>query len=998
MINAYYYDIESLDNVFTNALFWGMNGEVYVFFLVDMGGEASLFGMDAPPVVRVPYGQKTGHTTFDECAARVWSKNRNFNGAVTFLNLSAPGCALVMAGLFGGLDPMIDKSLLYEVCTPGYTYKEFISDTMPGYDAEHHPYFCGYNSYNYDTTMLARFMDLFFRIDYGDPSNTAGRYVFQGANVTAKLLRDFSDLLFSAEFRDKMPSALCSYYDASAGKYVRDYSMSGKAIRDRMICSGRHLDVSRLNEKQGRVALKRLLGLTGRQILESDKLKATTNHIQTLDELNDLIAYNVSDVVNLRELMHHPLYISTFELKKSLLQEYPDLVYEKKETSYSPDIRPEAVATNRQRIDSSSSQLSSHILCPYGRLEDIRHVSFMYPSSETAVKYGIKPSNVLDDAVGFFRSMFPADNPKYSGANAMFDRVVSFYRMIEGKNYNESTEYRLRHPTEPIWSLPGKKNYYESATGDRKAVFMPYFYADGKPTSCYVVFSTGGIHGAEYNKKLYEEDFAKYKEELEIRENVKEKVRKLIIKDNPDKSPDEVSDDMIALRLRLEKSVVLDGGKTARWGDHIRKVRNEERFEWEKIKKPILINETEQSIKKEYTYTSACVAEHEDFTSYYPILLTRMGAFSNAGLGQDRYAEIFRKKEEYGRLMRDAELTKEEQNRYKVLREGTKLVLNSASGAGDAPFDNPIRMNNRIISMRIIGQLFTWMIGQAQAYEGARIVSTNTDGLYSAGLAVDKNNAILAREAEKIHVDIKPDTCYIISKDSNNRLELHPKTGEIIAASGGKLACWQGPTPAKSLSHPAILHRVLAEYLVWASKAEKLYDDYDLEKGLEILRKVRREESRLNQLLLFQNVLASSPGSHTYIYGISQSGCVRILQKFNRVFLVLDEGKDTLQIKAATAKDITDAMRRKRAPGQVVREEIALYVLKENGEDENAFYDRDIVTKKVPLVGENDRYVIDNGAIYLYTDEEADRILERLDLEGYNRKVADVFNKNWKNT
>ena len=73
----------------------------------------------------------------------------------------------------------------------------------------------------------------------------------------------------------------------------------------------------------------------------------------------------------------------------------------------------------------------------------------------------------------------------------------------------------------------------------------------------------------------------------------------------------------------------------------------------------------------------------------------------------------------YGILQDDESLPKEERALYAVMRNGTKLILNSASGAADANFESNIRMNNKIISMRIIGQLFTWRIGQAQTLEGA---------------------------------------------------------------------------------------------------------------------------------------------------------------------------------------------------------------------------------------------------------------------------------------
>ena len=81
-----------------------------------------------------------------------------------------------------------------------------------------------------------------------------------------------------------------------------------------------------------------------------------------------------------------------------------------------------------------------------------------------------------------------------------------------------------------------------------------------------------------------------------------------------------------------------------------------------------------------------------------------MMAFWNKGLGYDRYAEVFDQKETLGKKMKDPNATELERQRYAVQREGTKLLLNSASGAANATFESPIRLDNQIIKMRVLGQ------------------------------------------------------------------------------------------------------------------------------------------------------------------------------------------------------------------------------------------------------------------------------------------------------
>ena len=92
-----------------------------------------------------------------------------------------------------------------------------------------------------------------------------------------------------------------------------------------MLHSGRHLDIARFNEKQQRVGLKRLLGMLGYQILESDRL-GHDSIIESMDDLVELIAYNVSDVVNLSYLADHPTYSGGFDLKHAMMVDYPETV------------------------------------------------------------------------------------------------------------------------------------------------------------------------------------------------------------------------------------------------------------------------------------------------------------------------------------------------------------------------------------------------------------------------------------------------------------------------------------------------------------------------------------------------------------------------------------------------------------------------------------------------------------------------------------------------
>ena len=79
----------------------------------------------------------------------------------------------------------------------------------------------------------------------------------------ASNLRTHNDMLFAEENRGYMPRYLTNAAVADGQGYKSQVSR----IRRAMLQSGRHIDAALFNEGQKRVALKRLLGMLGRQIL-----------------------------------------------------------------------------------------------------------------------------------------------------------------------------------------------------------------------------------------------------------------------------------------------------------------------------------------------------------------------------------------------------------------------------------------------------------------------------------------------------------------------------------------------------------------------------------------------------------------------------------------------------------------------------------------------------------------------------------------------------------
>ncbi|MET3172919.1 UNVERIFIED_ORG: hypothetical protein ABIB52_000747 [Arthrobacter sp. UYCu721] len=1055
-----FYDIESLNNVFTLCTFTPHTNQVEVFYLVDPANTELATELGGS-LIDVP---RTWQTIVEKNPAYAGGPGQR---PIAFWDLGTLEANERLASIFCLSDAEHVNNPKSESTYPSQF--RIVCDTDPDYDPlTKHPFLAGYNSFAYDTVMLAVYlMEAFGHVGPGT----------EFVPVKASAMRAHNNNLFSDEFRSYMPGYLTKGPVADGA----GWNSIVHKIRQSMINTGRHIDVARLNEAQQFVGLKRLLGMLGRQILESDKLGSHNANINTMEELMDLLAYNVSDVVGLDKLFEHSTYASAFDLKKALLDEYPETIYEKKYDSYAPDIRPHKVRRGRLTPDASSAKFVGLILSPYGNLNDIETVSFMYPSESVAKEQNIPRVNVLESSREFFFESI--EDP---GARAEFMKVYGYYKSIEGKNFNDSEEYRQSFPLSRLGvsylaNIPKAPNN------------LPYFAADGTASTCFATFSTGGIHGAEANIAAYRTDIiehqeaqlaldeakASYPDAGELLAEAKRQAALVVLPDGTEISykavllgsnPERVHYRKSAPKAEIEAGTDWDGMiakaqefypnpadllALAKAEPHNLTLPNGRVVDYRKVlsnstqkdaayrdtpqkKSPeLFVAKTDGSNKlnPKYTFTSAAAATHEDFTSYYPNMLRNMSAFYNEPLGADRYAKIFFDKERYGREMKAPGISAAEKTHLAALRNGTKLILNTASGAGDTTHKTPIRMNNQIISMRIIGQLFSWRIGQAQTLAGARIISTNTDGLYSV-LDEETNNRVLAEQAALIHVDIEPEPLLLVSKDSNNRMELEvPKDPsrkwetKIISASGASLSCHAGPHPTKSLAHPAVLDHGLAQYLrliigeyqpPWRNKPLSLEEPLDREIGKNLLADVISHDDPVHAAQLFQNVIAASFGSITYPFASDawvegedpeEIRNPRALQHFNRMFIVKPGTPGAVNLRAAGAWAVTAvsvAKRQRDGANPVATDPIARSILRQQGLARDHMdamknnltllpANQDVAVRKISGIDPKWSVLIINDDLHCLPKNELRELLDCLDLDIYNQMLAESFEGNWMN-
>jgi len=1099
-LHAHFYDIESLSNIFTLSNY-KEDDDACDIYILDDSGFINLNDME--------------HCKYILKIIR--KRNKKFKGKITLYDLHNVNANTHMFNAFGVNDSQPNSN--YDTFNsyasmPGYKY--YTRDTDTDYNIAEHPYVISYNGFAYDDTMFSIYASEVWQCcDMYD-----NKFEFQ--STTAACMRQYSNILFSAKYKNCMAS------------YLREEEMLRAGnIKRNMQLSGRHIDAMKLNDKAGHMALKRISGMLGFQILESDRLSGNNPSVRSLEDIAELIAYNISDCIQLRNISYHKNFYNSFDLKRGLLKDYPELIYKQApmrnadgsviyengqmKYSYKPDISPETVANNRLYIDSTSAQLAARALCPYGHLDDIPAVSFLYPAGKKCIENDIPRVNVLEECRMFFYRLYPQPEIR-----AKFDAIYEYYKYIENRNFNDSDEYNDLYRNINVWANPEKTRvtreyveylkdydlcskhfnhnmqlflksqpwtspvsgikYNASAFMDKNGwkfdiIFTDYklarqtfktpseFYAhgnwtspasgrtyqaidfinnmdwkpevqmfyplptlykisdlpdvntnmvyynkDGSASSGYVTFSLGGIHGGEYNKKLYDYDMDEY--------SLFKSDMKLCQKEFPNPCDLHKAKTWTSSvsHITYKASRFLKSGATGK------------RAEWRSadIAEPILWKKRTSKdatkkgyeLNKKYTFTSSALCSHEDFCSYYPNLLMQLLAFWNEGLGYDRYEEIFGNKERYGKFMKDKEHYNEsERADFSTKREGTKLVLNSASGAADTNRFTVIRMNNMIISMRLIGQLFTWRIGQAQTYEGAVIISTNTDGLYSV-MEFEKNKEILERESASINVKIEPEICYLISKDTNNRME-ETENYDIISASGGNLACRTGPNPSKALAHPAIIDWALCEYIRNShnihnipectdnhhANIDFLSQPFNDDVGMQILTNASSEfTDKAKYLQMFQNVIASSPGKQTFNFGINtKTNTTKIMQHYNRIFAVKSDIKyfDCYHLAAVWTKVVTPATKKKREKNNerpIQHNADALTLLRAYDVTESQIpTGKEAVIKKITGINLTDTNIIENRALDDLSEAEQDTIITMLDMHVYLGLLRNAFD-NWRNT
>lgn len=269
----------------------------------------------------------------------------------------------------------------------------------------------GFNSTFYDNTLLVYFESCFNRKE-------------QPNTYTARLLSN------SLIEDGKKPAQVLYGVDGGVSRY---YQLKNDP---------QHLDIQNLNEKMSRVSLKRLIAQLGGRIQTSQKLKGDAAVLETVEDVIELLTYNVSDVLGSYQVLMDTTYQDPLATGTRMIEKYGDNRFEKFKQ-----------ATNRTlKRDTTSANFIEAVISPTIPLEDDLEVSLAYP-----IKHGYIPPLILKEG--------------------------KITRLPDWEAFNKAWLPQFNHQSDQV------VNDYLASQKEVPFVKVAFFYNDGSPK----VQQEGGI-------------------------------------------------------------------------------------------------------------------------------------------------------------------------------------------------------------------------------------------------------------------------------------------------------------------------------------------------------------------------------------------------------------------------------------------------------------------------------------------------------------------------
>lgn len=427
----------------------------------------------------------------------------------------------------------------------------------------------------------------------------------------------------------------------------------------------------------------------------------------------------------------------------------------------------------------------------------------------------------------------------------------------------------------------------------------------------YVTMSIGGVHGNLIDLYSYESDLIEAKTYNRQRDAVMEFYEEKATQFNPDKyielteeSTDaEIEKIHAIVGYESEAIAPVLARRTKRNGfvlgepDYLQDMEPYSFTTGSYTKAKFRTPKKTKKMKKYTTTLYDTDVVHMDISSYYPTLISILGTLKTND-GTDLYNDLREERIELKYKIPDDPATwDEEDEQDDRTQNANKLLLNAASGAADAGYDNNIRVNNKAYRMRIAGQLILFALALDIIPEGGVPNSINTDGIYVHNIDVPTADGVIQEWASLYALEADTETVDLfISKDSNNRIEYYKsERGETILASGGTVGNWEGTSLTGNLNKPPIVDRALTEYLIRYDEPLLGFDREYITNYIESFIQERIEQGQTDPAAheelfnFFMLPIVSNASKNRYAVYQDSEGVWHYPSPINRAFLTVDD-------------------------------------------------------------------------------------------------------------
>lgn len=269
---------------------------------------------------------------------------------------------------------------------------------------------------------------------------------------------------------------------------------------------------------------------------------------------------------------------------------------------------------------------------------------------------------------------------------------------------------------------------------------------------------------------------------------------------------------------------------------------------------------------------------HIDWSSFYPVLASKLKLYIGSD-GVDRYSGIIEHRLKLKARIPHDKTTWTEQNVVDNENQmGLKFILNNATGAGNMHQKYALLpLDNKTLSMRLIGNMHIWCLAQRLSQAGGFVFSTNTDGVYLVGLTIEEAQQVVDDYVAEYGMGVDPEFIpRMINRDTSNRIEYIDN--ETINTCGGRLRhgrnlYYMDESIGRNIPYPLAVGNAVLRYMS--------EDDQWLKKPFD------RDKMKNYLLSIMQENDSITPWYHIYVSSSKRALIYdgQLQQRINRIIL-----------------------------------------------------------------------------------------------------------------